>query len=135
MAQELQEVCEAIALLDPKTRRRLVEIALENGYAAKDVAAIMGVSPAAVSRYIHESLSPSTETLCKMIHSIDPETRTKILAEAAHTLWRALERLLQVLPPSPDKMLLAERIADKVSIILAETTLSSRSRKRNSIEP
>ncbi|ALL00602.1 hypothetical protein Pyrde_0552 [Pyrodictium delaneyi] len=123
MSQTLGDVCEAVALLDSRTRRRLVEIALENGYAAKDIAAIMGVSPAAVSRYVHESLSPSTETLCRMIYGIDDETRTRILVEAAQTLWNALERLLHAIPPSPDKMMLAEGIADKISIILAETTI------------
>ncbi|KSW11754.1 hypothetical protein CF15_02790 [Pyrodictium occultum] len=125
MIVEAHALCSALSQLDPATRRRLVEIALESGYAAKDLAEIMGVSPAAVSRYTHGSLSPGAQAVCRLITGVDPDTRVKLLAEAARRVWSMLESLLDALPDTMEKLALAEQIADKVSVMLAEATVGA----------
>ncbi len=108
-------ICEALAALPPHDRRRLVEIALESGYAAKDVAEMMQVSPPAVSRYTRGTLAPSPGALCRLLMSIDPSTRARLLVEATRSLWRLLNQLLDNMPPTPEAEALVEEIADTIS--------------------
>ena len=108
-------LCEALTMLPPESRRRLVEEAAANGYAAKDLAELMQVSPPAVSRYLNGSLAPSIGAICRLIMNIDPATRSLLLQEAAREAWRLLQQLLDTLPSTPGIEELLTEIADKVS--------------------
>jgi predicted transcriptional regulator len=113
------ELCCFLQLLPHTTRQRLVAEAIESGYAAKDIAELMGVSPAAVSRYVHGTLAPSPETLCRLILNIDGETRTRLLETIAESIWSSLENLLRSLPPTLRTRRLLERISDTIAELLA----------------
>ena len=122
-------LCEAVSALPPEQRRRLVEEALAHGYAAKDLAEIMAVSPPAVSRYAHGSLAPSPGAICRLILGVDEETRRTLLRLAARQLWSLLEAVLQAMNPL-DAAELAEEIADHVAELLAETRAPTREKHR-----
>ncbi|ABM79890.1 helix-turn-helix domain-containing protein [Hyperthermus butylicus] len=113
------ELCSFLQLLPPTARQRLVAETIESGYAAKDVAELMGVSSAAVSRYVHGTLAPSSETLCRLLLNIDEETRTRLLETIAESIWLSLEKLLHNLPPTPRTRRLLERISDTIAELLA----------------
>jgi len=121
-------LCEAIAALPPEQRRRLVEEALAHGYAAKDLAEIMAVSPPAVSRYAHGSLAPSPGAICRLILGIDEDTRRKLLRVAARQLWSLLEAVLKSMEPL-DAVELAEEIADRVAELLADAQAPRREKR------
>jgi predicted transcriptional regulator len=112
-------ICEAISGLSPEARRRIVEEALASGYAAKDLADLMGVSPPAVSRYVHGTLAPSIGAVCRLLMAVDSELRSRLLVYAARSLWQQLEVLVNNLPSIPEVEELLAEIADKVSEKLA----------------
>jgi len=120
-------LCEALASLPPAARRRLVEEALLHGYAAKDLAEVMGVSPPAVSRYTRGSLAPSVGAVCRLLMGVDPDLRSHLLIVAARSVWRQLTLLLENMPPSSEAEELLAEIADIVSERLAHYHLLGRS--------
>jgi predicted transcriptional regulator len=113
-----ENICRAVELLDKNSRKTIIEIALNNGYAVKDIAELMNVSPPAVSRYIHDTLSPSTRSICLLVARIDEETRQKILKYIAETLWLTLYDLLE----ETRDVEIVERIADDVAKLLSSIT-------------
>ena len=125
MGLDAAEVCEALSSLPPEARRRIVGLVLEHGYAVKDVAEIMSVSPSAVSRYIHGSLAPSPTAICRLVLGVDEETRRRILVEAARTLWRLVEALINSASGSEDAYTVLESIADDVARLLDEYSARS----------
>jgi len=81
----------------------------------------MGVSPSAVSRYIHGSLAPSPNTLCKLYYSVDERTRTKIAEELTLILWRYLRNVLEdAIKKNIDITSILEEIADYISLQLSK---------------
>ena len=126
-AERLDAICAAVSILPPESRRRIVELALENGYAAKDVAEIMAVSPPAVSRYIRGTLSPSPSALCRLILGVHPRLQRRMLLEAARSLWKATRVLLEVLGEQSDAAKLLEEIADTVALLLEKNSQVYRS--------
>ena len=119
-------ICEALAALPQESRRRIVEHAATRGYAAKDLAELMGVSPPAVSRYLHGTLAPSTGAICRLLMSIDEDTRLELLLLAAREIWRLLGALLDQLPQGPEVEKLLTEIADTLSEKLAAYHLGAR---------
>lgn len=129
MAEEAswaESICEAVSALPPEHRRKLVELAVNNGYAVKDIAELMAVSPPAVSRYIHGSLAPSPGALCRLILSVDDDLREKMIAETAGSLWRLLRKVLSTGTRRPLIAALLEKIADEVAELLEESTVAAR---------
>jgi len=101
-------------------RRRIVEVVLAEGYTGKEVAELMGVSPSAVSRYVHGSLAPSPNALCKLYYSVDEKTRTRIAEEIASILWRFLKNVLEdIIGENVDVSNILEEIADYISLQLS----------------
>ncbi|HIP66063.1 MAG TPA: helix-turn-helix domain-containing protein [Pyrodictium sp.] len=116
-----ETVCSTFEILPPTLRRRIVEIVLAEGYSGKEVAELMGVSPSAVSRYIHGSLAPSPNTLCKLYYSVDEKTRTKIAEELTLILWRFLRNVLEdAIKENIDITSILEEIADYISLQLSK---------------
>jgi len=107
-------LCEAINMLPKNPRKTIIMIVLNNGYAVKDVAELMGVSVPAVSRYIHDELAPSTPSICRLIESIDYRTRTQITNYVIEQLWSTLSKLLREEAPST----IIEHIADEIAQII-----------------
>ena len=115
------------AYLPPHLRSRLVRIALEEGYAVKDLAEIMGVSSAAVSRYVHGTLSPSVESTCRLIFSVDDRLRARMLEEITLELLNVVENLVDTLAKTAAEkphIILSklEHVADKISSIMLKAT-------------
>ncbi|HIP65797.1 MAG TPA: helix-turn-helix domain-containing protein [Pyrodictium sp.] len=101
-------------------RRRMVEIVLAEGYTGKEVAELMGVSPSAVSRYIHGSLAPSPNTLCKLYYSVDGETRERMTEALILVLWKLLRDVLEnAARENIDISNVLEEIADYISLQLS----------------
>ncbi len=119
-----ESLCEAVSALPPEHRRRLVELAVNNGYAVKDVAELMAVSPPAVSRYIHGSLAPSPGALCRLILSVDDDLREKMIAETVRSLWSLLYNLLASNTDKPRIAVILEKIADEVAELLEKATVA-----------
>jgi len=112
-------VCEALTILPPETRRRIVEEALASGYAAKDLAELMGVSPPAVSRYTRGDLAPSVGAICRLLMNAEEELANRLLVLAARGIWAYLRLLIENLPPGHALEELLSEIADYVSEKLA----------------
>jgi predicted transcriptional regulator len=120
-----------IAYLPPHVRNSLVKIALEEGYAVKDLAEIMGVSSAAVSRYIHGTLSPSIESTCRLILSVDNSLRAKmlqhIILQLLDVVGRLTDELAKISEHEGETVLHAlEKIADKISSIMLKLSTVQR---------
>ncbi len=121
-------ICEAFSALPPAARRRIVELAAASGYAAKDLAELMNVSPSAVSRYVHGSLAPSPGAVCRLILGVDPGTREKLVVEGARSLWSLLSQLLSSLAGTSLVGELLEAIADDVASLIEEHTVKAHGR-------
>jgi len=81
----------------------------------------MGVTPSAVSRYIHGSLAPSPNTLCKLYYSVDEKTRAKIAEELTLILWKLLRKVLEdAMRENIDVTNILEEIADYISLQLSK---------------
>ncbi len=114
----VEAVCTAVSMLPPEARRELVEVAVSNGYAVKDIAELMAVSPPAVSRYLHGSLAPSPSALCRLLLSVEPRLREEMILHTARWLWRVLRALLEALPPSDAGDAVLEEVADQLAEII-----------------
>jgi len=110
-------LCEAIELLPKRARKTIIMIVLNNGYATKDVAELMGVSISAVSRYTHDELAPSVSSLCRLLGLVDDKTKTQIIDYIVEELWSVLSKLLRETEPS-----VTERIADDIARIIMKKT-------------
>ncbi|RUM47710.1 MAG: hypothetical protein DSY37_01690 [Hyperthermus sp.] len=111
-------ICEALSALPPNTRRKLIELVLEEAYAVKDVAELMSVSPSAVSRYIHGTLVPGTGALCRLVMNAQPELRDKLLALVAKTTWNLTYNVLKNIAAHDYASTVIEEIADEISRLL-----------------
>ncbi len=125
MASRLVAIaCSLASSLGPEGRRRLVLEVLEAGYTGRELARLMGVSPPAVSRYVHGTLAPSAESLCRAFERLaatDEELAVKLLAEALRALWGLVRAGLEELAardPGRARELL-EEVADAASELLA----------------
>jgi len=112
--------CEVFTALTPSARRRIVEEALSLGYAVKDVAYLMGVSPSAVSRYVHGTLIPSPNSLCRLLISVEGDTRDKLLRVVIVELWKALRRVVEYVGNEVYLKEVVEYLADEVSKLVEE---------------
>ena len=106
-------LCEAIELLPKRARKNIILIVLNNGYAAKDVAELMGVSISAVSRYTHDELAPSPFSLCRLLSLVDEKTKTQIINYVAEEIWTILRSILEETSAS-----IVERIADDIARVI-----------------
>jgi len=119
-------LCEALTALPPEARRKLVEEALLNGYAAKDLAELMGVSPPAVSRYTRGDLAPSVGAICRLLMSVDDRLRARLLTKAARSIWIYLKTIVELIEPTAELEALLTLIADNVSELLARQHVAKR---------
>ena len=111
-------LCEAITTLPPHVRRKIIEKAIENGYAAKDIAEIIGVSPPAVSRYLHGSLSPSPGAVCRLIMGVEKETKLMMIKSIAKELWKLTYTVINQIHDTHEGYQLIEEIADTIAALL-----------------
>jgi transcriptional regulator with XRE-family HTH domain len=123
MSLGMMSLCRAMRTLSKESRREIVALVLSSGYAAKDLAEMMGVSPSAVSRYTRGDLAPSPEALCRMLAALDEELRTAVLEKTVENTWRCLESLIDVLP-SERRLVVLEKLAEKLAekIVEAQST-------------
>ncbi len=111
--EDQRALCEAIELLPKRARKTIIMIVLNNGYAAKDVAELMGVSISAVSRYTHDELAPSVSSLCRLLSLVDEKTKTQIINYVAEEIWAILLNVLEETSAS-----IVERIADDIARVI-----------------
>ncbi len=83
---------------------------------------MMGVSQAAVTRYMKGEIAPSPSSACRLLLSLDPATRSQILASIAAELWGLVRSLINYMLKE-DSMPLLETIADQVAEMMAEAGL------------
>ncbi len=121
MENQLREtVCQLAAVAPPEARRRAVEEVAARGYAGKEIAKMMGVSPAAVSRYLHGSLAPSPDSLCNLARTIDAETVEAVAAILVEHTWKTLHDALRALAATGSNRVVAllEHMADDIAELL-----------------
>ncbi len=117
LVEDQATLCEAIELLPKRARKTIIMIVLNNGYATKDVAELMGVSISAVSRYTHDELAPSVSSLCRLLSLVDEKTKAQIINYIVEELWSVLSKLLRETEPS-----VIEQIADDIARIIVKKT-------------
>lgn len=115
------EYCSYIQSLAKEDTRRIIEIVLEEGYAAKDLALLIQVSPSAISRYIHGTLYPSSNTICRLLEVVDTRTKNKVLTYIAQTLWKKILVVIKQLEDT-DREKILEEITDNISSLLTKTS-------------
>jgi len=99
-----------------------VGLVRESGYSYKEIAELMGVSQAAVTRYMKGEIAPSPASACRLVERVDQSTRSYILASLAAELWGLVRRLIPLLDKE-DAAALLETIADQVAELMAKTGL------------
>ena len=120
-SRTLTNYCDYVEALTKEEARRIIEIVLEEGYATKDLALLIQVSPSAISRYTHGTLHPSRNTICRLLEVVDTKTRNRILTYIAQTVWRRLRSIL-VQIEDIDREKILEEIIDSVSKFLTKTS-------------
>lgn len=115
-----EALCEALASLSPSTRRRIIDETLASGYAVKDIANLMGVSSSAVSRYIHGTLLPSSESLCRLLTSVEDSVRDRILKMIVLELWKTLRLVVGSIRDKSYSREVVEYFADEIARLLEE---------------
>ncbi len=117
-------VCNLIELLDSEGRRRLVRVIIDMGYSAKEVAEMAGVTASAISRYVHGSLTPSHETLCRLVVRLSGRELESLVLEAIKHVWLTLREAIARLPANLKQHIL-EELADDIASMLAKAYRSS----------
>ena len=113
--------------LRQELKSAIVKKILENSYSTKDLADIMEVSMPAASRYIHGTLTPSDETLCKAIEKtkrLDEELYDTITATIIDILWNTIKKLLKQLKKQNQAKKI-EEIADEIAALLYTSRLEA----------
>ncbi len=110
--------CEIFTALTPSARRRIIEEILSLGYAVKDVAYLMGVSPSAVSRYIHGTLTPSPNSLCRLLMGVEDDIRDKLLITTIGEFWKTLRQALEYIKNEVYLKEAIEYLADEISRLI-----------------
>ncbi len=111
-------ICSAL-LLPASIKREIIAILRSRGYTTKDIAEIMGVSLPAASRYIHGSLIPGNESICRAISKLveeDADTLVEVVNTLTRELWTVIEAITTASDYSNIKEL--ETIADRVALLL-----------------
>ena len=81
-------------MLGKPARKSLIEYALSK-YSAAELAGILGLSKAAISKYVSGETHPSDRVLEKLIQTADEELRAKLLERIAGELVDALIELMR----------------------------------------
>ncbi len=108
--------------MTPENRVHIIELVAAKGYSGRELATLMAVSPAAVSRYLHHKLYPSMVSLCRLIDNVDEATVREIVEYIAHTLIEQTIKLLQELAQTDKELAykLIEELADKIAEMIEE---------------
>ncbi len=83
-----------IHLLSKEARLRLIELALSRR-SAKELAEELGISPAAISKYISGKMHPSDDTIRRLFRILDPEENVRAYTVILEDLAYGLEELLE----------------------------------------
>jgi transcriptional regulator with XRE-family HTH domain len=115
----LASLCELASILSKEEIGEILSTIIErHPYTVKDLAELMEVSMSAASRYVHGSLKPSSETLCKLVTRLDPAARSTFRVKVLYSIWARFREALASATTAEVEPLL-EDIADTVSMILA----------------
>lgn len=90
-----------IHLLSKEARLRIIELALRNR-SARELAGELGVSPAAISKYVNEQMHPSDETMQRLFHVLKGSELEEAYTIALEDLVEGLEELVQYYKRSTD---------------------------------
>ncbi|MCE4603422.1 MAG: helix-turn-helix domain-containing protein [Aeropyrum sp.] len=85
---------EFIHMLGKETRRRIIAILLD-GRSYRDLAALLGVTPAAIAKYISGATHPSDKTIARAIESASRTEREEIAIAIAEDLSVGLSSLVE----------------------------------------
>lgn len=83
-----------IHLLSKEARLRIIELALRNR-SARVLADELGISPAAISKYVNGQMHPSDETMQRLFHVLGDDELEEAYAIALEDLVEGLEELIQ----------------------------------------
>lgn len=83
-----------IHLLSKEARLRIIELALRNR-SARELADELGVSPAAISKYVNGQMHPSDETMQRLFHILDDDELEEAYTIALEDLVEGIEELIQ----------------------------------------
>ncbi len=83
-----------IHLLSKEARLRIIEIALKSR-SARELADELGVSPAAISKYVNGLMYPSDETMQRLFHILGEHELEEAYTIALEDLVEGVEELIQ----------------------------------------
>lgn len=83
-----------IHLLSKEARIRIIELALRNR-SARELADELGVSPAAISKYMSRQMHPSDETMKRLFHILGDDELEEAYTIALEDLVEGIEELIQ----------------------------------------
>ena len=83
-----------IHLLSKEARLKLIELALSHR-SAKELAEELGVSPAAISKYMSGRMHPSDDTIRKLFRILDPGEHVRAYTIILEDLAYGIEELLE----------------------------------------
>jgi len=83
-----------IHLLSKEARLRIIELALRNR-SARELADELGVSPAAISKYVNGQMHPSDETMQRLFHILGDDELEEAYTIALEDLVEGIEELIQ----------------------------------------
>ncbi len=78
----------------------------------------MSVSPSAVSRYVHGTLAPSPNSLCRLLMGIEDDIRDKLLIITIGEFWKTLRQALEYIKNEVYLKEAIEYLADEISRLI-----------------
>ncbi len=112
-------------ILSKRTRRKIVEI-LAASRSMRDLAEELGVTPAAVHKYLRGKTHPSDEVLNKMLALADYEESRKIAEAILEDLSKGLEEFIVW---ALERDVLTSRDLDRLEIAISKARLVLRDKR------
>ncbi|MGC9112802.1 helix-turn-helix domain-containing protein [Acidilobus sp.] len=115
-----------VHLLGKETRRKIIEL-MASGRGVRQLAEELGVTPAAISKYLKGETHPSDRVLEKAIESASPEEALEISRMVAAELLDGIDDYVNW---SLERGVIDPRLSVKLSEIAAKVGLASLSSRR-----
>lgn len=115
-----------VHLLGKETRRKIIEL-MASGRGVRQLAEELGVTPAAISKYLKGETHPSDKVLERAIESASPEEALEISRMVAAELLDGIDDYVNW---SLEKGVIDPRLSVKLSEIAAKVGLASLSSRR-----
>ncbi|MCX8195757.1 MAG: transcriptional regulator [Acidilobaceae archaeon] len=118
-----------VHLLSKEARKRLIEILLERR-GLRETSALLGVTPASISKYRYGAMHPSDETLARALKAMEEEE----LGEAARVIFYDLySGFLEFIEWAVQKGVLEREMAERLDSLSSRVSASLPKRGRITI--